>query len=79
MNKDVDAEVIFINKILKYSEMIFNQVTHLLQAMVASAPIAMFQSCGSRCDLFIQRSEMIKIIFTRVASLLLLLASLPIK
>jgi hypothetical protein len=35
----VEAEVIFINEILKNSEMIFSQVTHLMQALLASAPI----------------------------------------
>jgi hypothetical protein len=50
MTEVVDAEVICINEVLKYSEMILNQVTHLLQALLASAPInnCYDQSCGSR-------------------------------
>jgi hypothetical protein len=39
MIKVVDAEVIFINKIWKDSEMISSQVTQLLQALLASAPV----------------------------------------
>jgi hypothetical protein len=50
MIKVVDAEVIYINKILKYSEKIFSLVTHLLQALLASAPInnCYEQSCACR-------------------------------
>jgi len=57
LNKVVEAEVIFINKILKYSEMLFSHVTHLMQGLLASAPRnnCYNQSCGSRVDIYRQR------------------------